>query len=560
MGNSKGRTLMDRRRFLQASSLAGAAFAFGSRRAWSATADAHVEIMLDESVGTIAPEIYGQFAEHLGGVIYDGIWVGEGSSIPNVHGIRKEIVDRLKQIHVPVVRWPGGCFADSYDWRDGIGPRKDRPTRTNFWADDPDARRLKGNAVQLYENNAFGTDEFIRFCHLAGAEPYLASNLRSLPAIEFSRWVEYCNSPAGSTTLAKQRAANGSAEPYNVKYWGVGNESWGCGGNFEPGEYAEEFRRFTTWVPSYGVPLEFVGSGPNNNDLDWTSGFFEALRSRHYMPRELRGWSVHYYTWNLSLGETNDWVAGKRDAVDFDETGWYELFLQGLVMEDIVQAQWGLLGQYDPRRQIKLVVDEYGAWYKPGTQLDPTHLLGQQVTLRDALLTAMTLDIFNRHAEKVGMAASAQLINCLNALFFSHEDKFITTPVFHVFDMYAAHQGAQSLRTNFSSPQVHYQRKGKPATLAGLLGSASMNGKTVTLTATNPDLKQPKLTEIALRGSAKIVSAEASVLTDADMHAHNTFAQPNAVQVKKQSVEVQGDRLTITLPPASVSSITIHLA
>ena len=158
------------------------------------------------------------------------------------------------------------------------------------------------------------------------------------------------------------------------------------------------------------------------------------------------------------------------------------------------------------------------------------------------------------------MAASAQLINCLNALFFSHEDKFITTPVFHVFDMYAAHQGAQSLRTNFSSPQVHYQRKGKPATLAGLLGSASMNGKTVTLTATNPDLKQPKLTEIALRGSAKIASAEASVLTDADMHAHNTFAQPNAVQVKKQAVEVQGDRLTVTLPPASVSSITIHLA
>jgi len=158
---------MDRRRFLQASSLAGAAFAFGSRRAWSATADAHVEIMLDESVGTIAPEIYGQFAEHLGGVIYDGIWVGEGSSIANIHGIRKEIVDRLKQIHVPVVRWPGGCFADSYDWRDGVGPRKDRPTRTNFWADDPDARRLKGNAVQIYENNSFGTDEFIRFCHLA---------------------------------------------------------------------------------------------------------------------------------------------------------------------------------------------------------------------------------------------------------------------------------------------------------------------------------------------------------------------------------------------------------
>jgi alpha-N-arabinofuranosidase len=550
---------LDRRKFLQTSSLAGAAFAFSARPAWSATADAHVEVLLDESVGTIAPEIYGQFTEQLGGVIYDGVWVGENSTVPNVGGIRKQLVDRMKQIHVPVVRWPGGCFADSYDWHDGIGPRKERPTRTNFWADDADARRLKGNAVQLYETNAFGTDEFMRFCHLSGAEPYLASNLRSLPAMDFSRWVEYCNSPEGSTTLAKQRAANGSPAPYDVKYWGVGNESWGCGGNFEPEEYAEEFRRFTTWVPHYGVPLSFVGSGPNDNNLEWTNGFFEALRRKNYMPRELHGWSVHYYTWNLSMGETTDWVAGKRDALDFDETGWYELFLQGLYMEEIVRAQWGLLGEFDPGRNIKLVVDEYGAWYKPGTQLDPTHLLGQQVTLRDALLIAMTLDIFNRHAEKVGMAACAQLINNLSALFFSHEDKFITTPVFHVFDMYSAHQGGQSLRVNFSSPQVHYQRKGKPAALAGLLGSASMRGKTVTVTATNPDLKNSKLTEIVLRGSATIASAEASVLTDTDMHAHNTFAQPNAVQLKKLAVEAQGDRLTITLPPASVSSITVQL-
>ena len=278
------------------------------------------------------------------------------------------------------------------------------------------------------------------------------------------------------------------------------------------------------------------------------------------MPRELRGWSVHYYTWNLSMGQTTNWVEGKRDALDFDETGWYELFLQGLYMEEIVRAQWGLLGEFDPGRNIKLVVDEYGAWYKPGTQLDPSHLLGQQVTLRDALLTAMTLDIFNRHAEKVGMAACAQLVNCLNALFFSHEDKFITTPVFHVFDLYAAHQGAQALRANFSSPQVHYQRNGKAATLGGLMGSASRNGKTVTITATNPDLKEPRLTEIVLRGSARIASTTASVLTNPDMHAHNTFEQPNAVQLKKQTVDVQGDRLTITVPPASVSSITIQLA
>ena len=237
-------------------------------------------------------------------------------------------------------------------------------------------------------------------------------------------------------------------------------------------------------------------------------------------------------------------------------TGWYELFLQGLYMEEIVQAQWGLLGEFDPARNIKLVVDEYGAWYKPGTQLDPTHLLGQQVTLRDALLTAMTLDIFNRHAEKVGMAASAQLVNCLNALFFSHEDKFITTPVFHVFDCTPRTRAGSRCAPTSLRRRCTISVNGKPTTLAGLLGSASLNGKTVTFTATNPDLKQPRVTEIVLRGSARIVSAEASVLTDADMHAHNTFEQPNAVQLKKQPVEVQGDRLTVTLPPASVSSIT----
>lgn len=228
-------------------------------------------------------------------------------------------------------------------------------------------------------------------------------------------------------------------------------------------------------------------------------------------------------------------------------------------MEEIVEAQWGLLGEFDPARNIRLVVDEYGAWYKPGTQLDPTHLLGQQVTLRDALLTAMTLDIFNRHAEKVGMAACAQLVNCLNALFFSHGDKFITTPVFHVFDMYAAHQGAQSLRLNVSAPQVNYQRMGKPASLAGLLGSASISGKTVTLTVTNPDVKESRLTEIALRGEGGVASAEAVVLTNADIHAHNTFEQPNVVQTTKHSVEVKGGAVVFTFPPASVSKVTIHL-
>ncbi|MGB6742082.1 MAG: alpha-L-arabinofuranosidase, partial [Terracidiphilus sp.] len=319
---------MQRRSFLEAGVLAGSLALLTRGRSLAASADAHIEVLLEEPIGAIAPTIYGHFTEHLGGVIYDGVWVGEGSAIPNVGGVRKALVDRMRAIKAPVIRWPGGCFADSYDWKDGVGPREKRPRRTNFWVDDPEAKRLSGNAVQLYESNAFGTDEFVRFCRLSGAEPYIAANVRSLTPLDFDHWVEYCNSPSESTTLAQLR---GAQAPYNVRYWGIGNESWGCGGSFTPEDYATEFRRYTTWVPSYGVDLAFIGSGPNNNDLDWTRGFFhKLLGDRPVFEDHLFGWSCHYYTWNLSRGKTEDWVAGKGDALAFDETDWYELFSQGM--------------------------------------------------------------------------------------------------------------------------------------------------------------------------------------------------------------------------------------
>src|SRR5277367_1996553 len=272
---------MQRREFLKTSALAGSAYFFFSKQALATTADAHIEVLVNEPIATIQPEIYGHFTEHLGGVIYDGVWVGEKSSIANVHGIRKELVDKLKAIKAPVIRWPGGCFADSYDWKDGIGPRDKRPRRTNFWADDPDAARLNEKGLQIFEPNEFGTPEFMRFCQLAHSQPYVAANLRSLPALDFDHWVEYCNSPAGSTTLAERRAADGFPAPFGVKYWGVGNESWGCGGNFTPEQYASEFRRYTDWIPRYGVDLQLIGSGPNGNDIDWTHRFFEQIYSGH---------------------------------------------------------------------------------------------------------------------------------------------------------------------------------------------------------------------------------------------------------------------------------------
>ena len=550
---------MERRQFLKSSAMAGTVLAFSGKRIWATSADARIEIFLNEPKGEISPNIYGQFTEHIGGVIYDGVWVGEKSKIRNLHGIRAELVEKMKEIHVPIVRWPGGCFADSYDWKDGIGPASQRPKRTNFWEDNPDAERLHEKGPQIFDPNEFGTNEFIRFCKLTGAEPYLAANLRSLSALEFDHWVEYCNSPAGSTTLAEMRAAGGFSEPFNVKYWGVGNESWGCGGNFAPEEYASEFRRYTNWIPRFGVDLQLIGAGPNGNDIDWTHRFFEQIFTGHpYDNPSFTGWSIHHYASNLSRGKTRDWILGKGDALQFELVDWYELMRECNRVEKIMADQWAVMGQYDPQHHIKLVVDEYGPWYREGTELDPTHIFGQQVTVRDALATALTLDAFNRNAEKVSVAACAQLVNNINALFLCHEDRFIETPNFHVFAMYAAHQGGQSLRTEFSAPDVHYQRDGKPASFWGLNGSASRKGNVVTLTAVNLDLSKPSDAQVALRGMT-ISNATGTALAATEMHAHNTFENPNAVKTAPLAVSVNEEILSVNIPAASVIKLEITL-
>jgi alpha-N-arabinofuranosidase len=550
---------MERRQFLTRSAAAGAALALCNKGIWAKDADAHIEVLMDEPLGEISPNIYGQFTEHIGGVIYDGVWVGEKSKIRNTYGIRSQLVDMMKQIHVPVIRWPGGCFADSYDWKDGIGEASKRPRRTNFWEVDPDALRLHDKGPQIFESNQFGTNEFMRFCKLTGAQPYVAANLRSLPALDFDHWVEYCNSPTGSTTLADVRAAAGFPEPFNVRYWGVGNESWGCGGNFTPEAYASEFRRYSDWIPRYGLDLQLIGSGPSDNDVDWTHRFFQQIYSDPaYKNPSFTGWSVHHYAWNLSRGKTQDWIAGKGDALQFDSVDWYELLRECDRMEQIIHDQWAMMGQYDAQHQVKLVVDEYGPWYREGTELDPTHLFGQQITLRDALGTALTLDTFNRNPEKVSMAACAQLINNINALFMAHEDQFFATPNFHVFAMYAAHQSGQGLRAVFSAPDVHYMRDDQQGRLRGLNGSASRKDRVVTLTIVNPELSKTIDTQIALRG-ATAARATGTVLTASDMHAHNTFDRPNAVMPTTLAVEATGNLLNVTIPAASVTSLEVVL-
>ena len=546
MATRNGRAPPQTRREFVATTVAGGLALLGAGRR-SRLVDARVAVLLDEPIGTIAPELYGHFVEHLGGVVYDGVWVGERSRVPNIGGIRQALVEALRPIHPAVVRWPGGCFADSYDWQDGIGPRDRRPRRTNFWSDDPHLRAL-GDVPAKYEPNQFGTNEFVRFCRLIGAAPYLAVNVRTLPARVFMEWVEYCNSPAGSTTLAQQRAAGGDREPFTVRYWGIGNESWGCGGNFTPEEYAAEYRRFATWsVPAYGVDLAFIGSGPSGGDLEWTRRFFRELAERRSFDR-LWGWALHHYS-----------SAPNGEALAFDDPAWYDLLGSANRMESLITSQWEVMGESDREHRVKLVVDEWGAWHKMTTNVDPTHLFGQQSTIRDALVAALTLDTFNRHADKVAMANIAQLVNCIQSLFLAHEDKFLLTPTYHVFALYAAHQGARAVRVVASAPPVNWvDGQQRERSLWGLNGSASLRGDALTLTVTNPHRTGSREAEIAVRGAA-VRAVRATTLAARDVHDHNTFEAPRSVVPTTASVAVSASPFVYRFPAASVTKLEIAI-
>ena len=563
---------ISRRSALKTSALAATALALRGLHLFSQASigvDAHIDILPCEPIATISPEIYSHFIEHLGGVIYDGVWVGAGSKIPNSGGIRQAFIDTMKAVQAPVLRWPGGCFADSYDWRDGLGTN--RPARTGFWGQqDP---------------NTYGLHEFMHTCRAIGCRPYLAADMRSLPARDFYQEIEYCNAPAGlvpsnsaaqaaPNALAAQRAANGDVEPFNVDLWGVGNESWGCGGNLVPEEYAAMFRRFTAWTPSYSrEPLRFVAVGPNGDDVDWTRRLFKSLYANSER-RHLFGLSVHYYT----SGSPTEFAAG--DALNFNTDDFYDLLTRASIMERVVTDHWAAMAQIAEPGQpkVKLVVDEWGAWYGKGTSLGAGYNLSQQSTMRDALLTGITLDIFQRHADKVAVANVAQSINCIHSLMLAQEDKFTVTPTFHVFQMYLPHRGAQAVRAEFSAPAIRNPLANAPIPaggnsytgsleavklLAGLSGSASIsatNPKRMTLTVVNPHIDRPVTTEIAVSGAA-IASSTGTVLAEADVHAHNDFAHPNAVHPNPASTASPSTgRLIHIFPPASVTTLQLTLA
>lgn len=527
----------DAMRRLTVATAAGAGLAAAPRilkaRGPSSSGDVSVNVLLDEPIGRIKPSVYGQFAEHIGGVIYDGIWVGPDSKIPNTDGVRQAIIDHVKKIGPVVVRWPGGCFADRYHWRDGIGPVSRRPRRYGRWREET-------------ESNHFGTHEFLRFCRLCGVEPYLAANVGTGSPEEFQQWVEYCNAPAGSTTLADERAANGHPDPFRVRYWGVGNESWGCGGKFIPEDYCREYRRFVEWLPDYAVSPFLIAAGPNSNDLDWTRRFF--ARWADGARAKMQGWAPHYY-----CGTTGH-------ALNFSVDQWYEQLHKANRMEPLIKDQWAAMGEFDRKHEIKLIVDEWGSWHPAGTEINPRHLFEQMGTLRDALVAALSLDTFNRHADKVEMANIAQLVNNLHSLFLADGDQFVTTPTYHVYTMYRPHQDARSVRIDLQAPEVTFRAGGRPESIVRLAGSASRapNGR-ATITLAHLHASEPAEILIRLRGgSARQVVH--TVLTHRELNAHNTFEHPDVVTPRASALEARGAELRCTLPPASVNCLEVRLA
>jgi len=483
----------------------------------------------------VSPLIYGHFAEHLGACVYEGIWVGEDSILPNTNGLRDDVVAALRRSRPAVVRWPGGCFADDYHWEDGVGPREERPRRVNIhWG-------------QVAETNAFGTHEFIAFCRAIGAEPYICGNVGTGAPRELRDWVEYCNRPGG-TTLSDARAANGSPEPFAVRYWGVGNENWGCGGSFTPEDYCTQYRRFATFVREFGgtAPCR-IACGPSGNDVEWTRRFFDKLFNDYWRGPGIEAYAAHYY------------CGSAGGDVEFTTDQWYEQLHRASHMETLLTDQRAVMDEFDPERKIPLIVDEWGAWHHvPAEEGRP--LLCQQNTMRDALVAALTLDVFNRNADTVLMSNIAQTVNVLQSLVLTDGPRMAVTPTCHVYTMYADHQGGASVPLELHAEPIRFEAEGERRELFGVAGSASLAEDVLTVTLTHTNAADAVGLEVVLDGGASVREARAEVLAHDDVHAHNTFDDPEVVTPRTMDLgQASGDAFTVTLPPASVTRLTLKL-
>ncbi len=486
-----------------------------------------LQIRPNSGLGTIAPEIYGQFTEHLGRCIYDGLYVGEDSEIPNIHGIRSDVIDALRELHIPVLRWPGGCFADEYHWKDGIGPKDQR------------RRMINSNWGGTVEDNSFGTHEFMEFCEQIGCEPYIAVNMGSGTVEEAAQWVEYLTAEPGST-LADLRAANGRKEPWHVKYLGIGNESWGCGGSMTADFYANEYKRYQQFCREYsGNTLYKIACGPNADDYNWTRELMSRINHWH-----AKGISLHYYT------VPGDWEH-KGSATDFSSEEYYTTIAKTLEIENIIRGHLAIMDELDPAHDIDLIIDEWGTWFdvEPGTN---PGFLYQQNTMRDALVAALNLNIFNKHCDRISMANIAQTVNVLQSMLLTEGTHLVKTPTYHVFSMYRAHQGARLLET--SMDPLTLTQNGQ--TLPMVSQSVSILDGVVTLTLANCSLTEDAGVDVSLADGSAFAGTAQIELLHQDVHAHNTFEDPEQVCIRQQTEDWSGlTRTTVHIPPCSVISI-----
>ena len=485
------------------------------------------QIVINADLGkdTINRNIYGHFAEHLGRCIYGGFYVGENNTkIPNKDGIRLDIIAALKKMKIPNLRWPGGCFADTYHWKDGIGPKDKRPSMVNVWWGG------------VTEDNSFGTHDFLNMCEQLGAEPYLAGNVGSGTVQELIDWTRYVNFGEGSP-MSKLRKENGRDKPWNVKIWGVGNEVWGCGGNMKPEYYANIYRQNATFMTSWNNDNKLfrVASGANSTDYNWTE-----VMMRDIPHNMLEGVAVHHYS-------VIDWDK-KGSATNFSEEQYFTILKRALMMDELVQKHGTIMDKYDPKKKIAMVVDEWGGWYdvEPGTN---GAFLYQQNTLRDAVLAGVTLNIFHKYCDRVRIANLAQAVNVLQAVVLTKEEKMILTPTYHVLEMYNVHQDALMLPLSIKTADYAFGGEKLPAVSA----SASRDKAGAThISLVNIDRDKSQTLTINLRGmTAKEVTGR--ILTSEKVQDHNTFDNPIKIQPTAfKGAKLMGDNLTVTLPPVSV--------
>jgi alpha-N-arabinofuranosidase len=499
---------------------------------------AKLTINEDNRLGTISPELYGHFSEHLGRCIYEGIYVGENSDIPNVNGMRTDVVEALKELKVPVLRWPGGCFADEYHWKDGIGPKENRKKMVNtHWGG-------------VTEDNSFGTHEFMELCRQLNCKTYINGNLGSGTVQEMSEWVEYMTF-AGVSPMADLRKKNGSETPWTVDYFGVGNENWGCGGNMTPQFYANEYRRYQTYVRNYDdkKKIKKVCCGANVDDYHWTEGVLETCFD--HTPKDFHGFmdllSLHYYV------TPGSWE-NKGSATEFGSDEWYETMNKALNMESLIKGHAAIMDRYDPEKTIGMSVDEWGAWYacEPGTN---PGFLYQQNTVRDALIAGITLNIFNRHCDRVKMANLAQMVNVLQSVLLTEGEQMIKTPTYHVMHMFRHHQGAQLLESSLSNVEPIGPDEW---VVPKVTESVSENEQgVITITLNNLSIEEVEKVDVEFKRSGYQV-IEARIVSDADMHAHNTFEAPERVTEKEfTGYELTPQGLTVTLPCCSVVELRV---